>query len=246
MSLPLVLRVLRVSDAGALVPGTSFAIHERSVTIGRSPDADVVLADPSVSRQHLRIVPGPPILVEALTHTNGTFFAGQRLDPEVVKEIPPEGGEIQLGGVLLALEPLRETEPVFVSLEPEARAEAAVFEVVWDGGHCLVRCHGVDLGLTGTAARFFGLLADEAGDVVHHWDLQGELGTPHLAPLATAVRRALADAVDHGVLDLEWLRGRAGEPTGDVAEVLRRLVQSRRAHGYALHLLPHDLSVTRV
>ena len=38
-------------DAG----GASLLLRPRSYTIGRSPEADIVLADPSISRVHARI-----------------------------------------------------------------------------------------------------------------------------------------------------------------------------------------------
>ncbi|MEO0601282.1 MAG: FHA domain-containing protein [Myxococcota bacterium] len=244
---PMILRVLRASDGSPLLTGTSFVI-DRDVVVGRSPEADIVLPDSSVSRKHLRIVVGPPLTVAALTDGNGTFHVQDETpigsSPFV---IPAGGAQLQLGGVLVSLAPLAATDPVWEVMKP-ARSSAR-FEVVWDADQCLVRCGGADLPLNGAAARFFGLLAERVGEVVHHWDLEQEVGTPHLAPVATLVRRALAEAHDKGHVDL-WEAAapaaREGVDDGDLAALGRRIVQSRRGHGYALLLRPEDIDRRRI
>jgi hypothetical protein len=155
--------------------------------------------------------------------------------------------------VLLAVTMLADTEPVHEIIRaqtPAARSPA--LRVVWDAGQCVVRCGDRDVGLTGAAARMLGLLAGRAGEVVHHWDLQQELQTPHLAPLATAVRHALAAAVEAGALSESRLReqlvrsGAEAPDAEDVHALMRRVVQSRRGHGYVLHLLPDDVQTEQV
>ena len=253
---PLVLRVLSAPEGSALARGASFPLQGPEAVVGRSPDADVVLPDNTVSRRHLRLTVGPPIRVEALTASNGTFVDGTPLELGTPVSVGVGGARLQLGGVLLAVVPLAETEPVLEPLRSPSQGprHEPLLSVQWDAGQCLTRCRGRDLGLTGAAARFLGLLAEQAGEVVHHWDLQQELDTPHLAPLATAARHALMAAVEAGVLSELHLRERLqaagiGGPVSEAlppAELMRAVLQARRGHGYVLHLHRTDVQVTRV
>ncbi|MEN0067792.1 MAG: FHA domain-containing protein [Myxococcota bacterium] len=247
-----VLRVLRASDPNSLPTGLSFILN-KDVIVGRSPDADIVLPDGSISRHHIKIELGPPIRVTALTDTNGTFCDGhQRVTPGTPFVTTQNSVLIQLGGAHVKVSPLTATDPVWdlmPSPQPLPPPTKAI-EVVWDAGQCLVRCANVDLPINGSASCLFGLLADEVGHVVHHWDLEQGVGTKHLAPLATAIRRALCDAHINGLVDLKALATRAAGnqpiPTHDLAALGRWIVHSRRGHGYALQLHPDDVQVRRV
>jgi DNA-binding NtrC family response regulator len=54
-----------------------------SVVIGREPPSEIVISDPSVSRQHARFARrGDEVWVEDLDSRNGTFRAGQRIQRE--------------------------------------------------------------------------------------------------------------------------------------------------------------------
>ncbi len=244
MPTPMVLRVLRASEPSSLSTGTSFVIDGDAV-VGRSPEADIVLGDPSVSRRHLRIEFGPPLRLHPLTDRNGTFVEGAALNGH--HEVGDDGVRLQLGGVLLSLAPLAVTDPVWEVLTPGR--PSASFVVLHDGGQCLVRCGGEDLPLNGAAARFLALLAERPGEVVHHWDLEQETGTPHLAPLASQVRRVLVEAHERGLVDLFSVASPAAlEVEGaiaDLTQLVRRMVQSRRGHGYALLVKQDDVVVQR-
>jgi len=245
----LLLQVLQAPEGSALAEGTSWPIVGSAAVIGRSPTADVMVADRTVSREHVRIHVGPPTSIEVLTSSNGTFIDQLAVEPGSPVPLGPEGARLQLGGVLLGLVPLAATEPVLEPLGMRSPARA-LLSVTWDAGQCLVRCGDRDLGLTGAPARLLGVLAGRAGEVVHHWDLEQELGTLHLAPLVTAVRKALADAMDAGVLSESLLRERLSQATGDDAgerhQLMRQVVQSRRGHGYVLHLQAADVAVQQV
>jgi pSer/pThr/pTyr-binding forkhead associated (FHA) protein len=75
---------------------------ERSITIGRDPDADLVLEDGEASRHHARVTPNPDgsAIVEDLGSTNGTFVnhnelhGPARLDP---------GDELLIGVTVIQL-----------------------------------------------------------------------------------------------------------------------------------------------
>lgn len=251
----LLLRVAQAPAGSALEVGTALPITGADVVLGRSPDADLIVADRTVSRHHLRLRVGVPPTVEPLTASNGTFLGETPLPAHVATPLPEGPTRLQVGGVVFEVLPLADTEPVLhplsadVPTDPvEAPLRSPLLEVVWDAGQCVARCGDRDLGLVGLPARLLGLLAAEAGAVVHHWDLQDALGTPHLAPMASAVRAALSDAIDAGALDEERLRAGLGLEAADLdrAALLRRLLQARRGHGYVLHLRPKDVSIRQV
>lgn len=90
--------VLRVTAAGS--PGYDVPLDGRPLTIGRAADADVVLADPLISRHHARLAPRSGRLVLAdLGSTNGTLVNGQAVRESVVGP----GDRIQLGGTRLEI-----------------------------------------------------------------------------------------------------------------------------------------------
>ncbi|MEO0600078.1 MAG: FHA domain-containing protein [Myxococcota bacterium] len=241
-------RIAVVPPGSPVEAGTVRAVHQDSITIGRSPDADVVLMDPTVSRRHVRLQVTPAPTVEALTASNGTFLDEQRLEQGDPVPIPDAGGRLQVGGIVLVIAPIGETRPVWDVIRGSVEAPP-VLEATWDAGQCVIRCGGRPLPLTGVASRMLGALAESPGGVVHHWDLQQVLGTSHLAPLATAVRRALAAAVEARFLDVEqlriWRATLGSEPDGDdsIDELMRWLVQARRGHGYVLNLPPEVVKV---
>jgi transcriptional regulator with GAF, ATPase, and Fis domain len=75
------------------------------VTVGKTPDCDLVLTDPTVSRQHLRILRQEEgWLLTDLDSTNGTFVSGVR-----IKEAPIQTGAVlSAGKVDIAFVPHRE------------------------------------------------------------------------------------------------------------------------------------------
>ena len=69
--------VLRVTRGPREITGISIPLTG-PVIIGRSPDADLVIADDFVSATHARIVPADDgIVLEDLGSTNGTLVNGQ-------------------------------------------------------------------------------------------------------------------------------------------------------------------------
>ncbi|MBX2798998.1 MAG: FHA domain-containing protein [Myxococcales bacterium] len=259
MATNLLIRVHRAPEASALKPGMTMAVKGRVATVGRDPASDVVLFDRTVSREHLRIDVGPPLQVTALTGQNGTFL--DRVALPVGEAMPvPEGARLQLGGVVVGLMTLGDTEHVRRQRLPDVAdqaplaASAPLMEVRWDSGQCQVRCGGRDVGLTGAAARFLGRLADDPGQVVHRDDLCDDLKTTHFPPLASKARSALELAARSGAVDLDLIRERlraAGVSTDDIdpnapTKLMRALISNRRDHGYVLHLTRADIVVEHV
>lgn len=61
-------------------PNQTFDLNKDSITLGRDITNDIVINDPEVSRQHLRLTRGATgYNIEDLGSTNGTFIGGQRL-----------------------------------------------------------------------------------------------------------------------------------------------------------------------
>ena len=245
------IRILRAPSGSPVETGSVRALTQASVVLGRSPEADIVLMDASVSRRHASISLGPPAVVEALTSSNGTFLNEMPIEPGRPLPLPSPGARLQLGGVVLEITPLGETRPVLEVIREDLGIP--LLEVTWDAGQCAIRCSGRPLPIAGAASQFFGALADSPGEIVHHWDLQQLVGTAHLAPLATAARRALAGAIRTGALDAErllaWHEAQTTpdpEPTMSTERLLRWVVQSRRGHGYVLNLPPHAVVVRRI
>src|SRR5688572_21117034 len=99
--------VLRGVTGGAF--GRSYPL-QGPVTIGRSPECDIHINDPGLSRVHARLVPGEDgVQIEDLGSANGTFLNDRRL----IKERARMGDEIgfdklrfRLSGAAAAQEPV--------------------------------------------------------------------------------------------------------------------------------------------
>ncbi|MGF1511751.1 MAG: sigma 54-interacting transcriptional regulator [Myxococcota bacterium] len=92
------------------------------ITVGKMPDCDLVLTDPTVSRRHLRITrrEEDQWLLTDTGSTNGTFLEGVR-----VQEAPiQEGALLTAGKVEIAFVPTR--EDVSVQPWPEDRFEGII------------------------------------------------------------------------------------------------------------------------
>jgi len=86
---------LQAAWRGPRVP--MLALPSKSMSIGRSPDCDCLLSEPSVSRRHAQLRrDGERWLLRDLGSRNGTRLNGARVTEEV--EVRP-GDQISLGGV---------------------------------------------------------------------------------------------------------------------------------------------------
>lgn len=81
--------------------GQSFDFDAEEIVIGRSDEADIVLADGGVSRRHARIVlQGDRWALEDLETANGTFLNGSKVDQELLEN----GDQIGIGQVVFVFE----------------------------------------------------------------------------------------------------------------------------------------------
>ncbi len=101
-------------------PGKIFTIQPPSRTIGRSSVSDIVIDEPSISRQHARItLTDAGLLIEDLGSSNGTFVNGQRIS-KVQPLILRLGDTIQLGHkVRLKTQPARIDLSVQTAVKPK-------------------------------------------------------------------------------------------------------------------------------
>jgi hypothetical protein len=107
------LRAVGVSEGGALAPVKVILRvielgRERlfeglcPLTIGRDRSAELVLADPEVSRRHARLeTRGDVVFVRDLHSSNGTYLNGRRIDAAIETR---EGDEIDVGATRLRIE----------------------------------------------------------------------------------------------------------------------------------------------
>lgn len=92
---------LKVIEGPRELRGTKVAI-EGPVVIGRSPGADIVIADDFISSEHARVVPsGDGAILEDLGSTNGTILNGQVIGGPAMLSA---GDEIDLGMIALKVE----------------------------------------------------------------------------------------------------------------------------------------------
>jgi NADPH-dependent 2,4-dienoyl-CoA reductase/sulfur reductase-like enzyme/pSer/pThr/pTyr-binding forkhead associated (FHA) protein len=92
-----------VVESGPLV-GLAFELSPPSVVVGRNPDADVSLSEPTVSWQHARLTAhGAAWTIADIGSTNGTRVNAERIEPGREIAIDP-GAEVRFGEITLRFE----------------------------------------------------------------------------------------------------------------------------------------------
>ncbi len=78
--------------------GQVFLLSQEETSIGRAPECEVVLEDPSVSWHHARVIRTDAYCaVLDLGSTNGTYFDGERIDVRMLAD----RDQIQIGDSVL-------------------------------------------------------------------------------------------------------------------------------------------------
>lgn len=90
------------------VEGRRYAINAPTISIGRSSEADIQVADAGVSRKHIGIArEGSKVLVRDLGSTNGTWLNGTKVSGD---EVLTDGSVISAGHTKVTFRLLRDTE----------------------------------------------------------------------------------------------------------------------------------------
>lgn len=254
----LIATVIHAPASSVGLRGRVFPFRGR-VLVGRSPEADLRVDEPTVSRRHaeLHTEGGAFLEVRAISRGSATFVNEEPLEAGEVQRLVHFPALLQVGGVLLQIAPQRRTEPWLEALavggplpgQQAARGDVPLLHISRDGDACAVRVLGRHLEIPGAAARVLWELGRNAGRVVHQWELQDAAGAEaNLPQLVSVTRRALRRLVEKDVLQrtqVEALMRRAAE--GERLEALgeeslealmRKLILSRRRHGYVLCLPP--------
>ena len=96
-------RLVEGGPTGAVVlpDGTRVPVGDQPISVGRAPDCDLVLADPTVSKRHLELRrQGADVVVADLGSTNGTRVNGAGIQTRALAD----GDEIRLGATVLRYE----------------------------------------------------------------------------------------------------------------------------------------------
>jgi len=89
------------TGAVVLPDGTRVPVGDQPISVGRAPDCDLVLADPTVSKRHLELRrQGADVVVADLGSTNGTRVNGAGIQTRPLAD----GDEIRLGATVLRYE----------------------------------------------------------------------------------------------------------------------------------------------
>ena len=92
-----------VVESGPLV-GLAFKLSPPSALVGRNPEVEVSLSEPTVSWQHARLTShGAAWMIADLGSTNGTRVNGEPIEPERQVPIDP-GAEVRFGEITLRFE----------------------------------------------------------------------------------------------------------------------------------------------
>ena len=138
------------------------------------------------------------------------------------------------------------TSPALRAVLPEPKeAPKPLFALTRDGDCCTVQCKGRLVALKPSCALALYALCTRPGQVVHSWDMLDEMGGEYdLAQAVSGLRREVRELIQVGWLarhELAALISRtSAHPSLDElmamedAALVRRLVLSRRGHGYAL------------
>lgn len=121
--------VLRGVTGGAF--GRSYPV-QGVITLGRSPECDIHINDPGLSRVHAKLIPGENgVEIEDLGSTNGTFLNDRR----VMREKARIGDELGFDKLRFRLGGAAGHEPVHVEARPASHPAPAKgnARVVWVG-----------------------------------------------------------------------------------------------------------------
>lgn len=223
---PALVRVTTGAERGA-----ERRLEAGTLTVGSSPDADLVLTDGTVSRYHAELALLPQgVRVKDLGSTNGTFVGDSRIESAILQP----GAEVRVGRTRLEI--LAADLP-----PPELPSELTRFGRLVGASPAMRRAFGqLDRAASSNAPVWIfgesGTGKTEAARALHESSLRQAAPfvvvdlDPRTAPQALA---GALDAAAGGTLVLE----RLDETTGTVQEAVLRLLEARERRGTDVRLV---------
>jgi DNA-binding NtrC family response regulator len=135
-----------------------------NIAIGTSPDNEIVLSDPTISRYHLELHCEEGVLVRDLGSRNGTFVNDVRIREAVV----PIGARVRLGGSVLLLLDAGQGAPAPAQPTPDIPGLVAASPVMQDIARAVERLSSSNVsvlvqGETGTGKELIARAIHESG-----------------------------------------------------------------------------------
>lgn len=108
------------------------SLAQNAITIGRTPDNQIVVPHPQVSSRHARVLrEGNQLILEDLRSANGTFVRGQRIAPG--QRVPVENGEKVFIGPMPLVIHIQGQQVNVVVEDQQAWAGKPLYEIeAWD------------------------------------------------------------------------------------------------------------------
>lgn len=254
--MPLTVRVIvvRTRDGSPVVPGWSVDLQRTRIVIGRAVHANVRLDDETVSFEHVAIdARSEPLTLTNLSARGVTRWERVTLSAQQAVTLPLTRCHVQVGGILLAIEP--QVPTLEYELDLMRPVGDALLQVVAVGENTLFRVEGQALRIAPAPGRLLRLLARRPCALVPTDVLVRELGLEEapqrLNQVATYARQAFREAIDRALIGRERLVERVvasgaletDEPTDRA--LLGALIQNRRGRGYQLNLPSGDVTSVR-
>jgi DNA-binding NtrC family response regulator len=223
---PVVVRVTTGKERG-----TEKRLESGTLSVGSSPDADLVLTDSTVSRYHAELaLLAQGVRVKDLGSTNGTFVGDSRIEAAVV--LP--GAEVRVGRTRLEI--IAADIPA-----PELPSELMRFGKLVGASVAMRRAFGqLDRAATGNARVWIfgetGTGKTEAARALHESSLRQAMPFVVVDLDPRMVPATLTDALEAaagGTLVLE----RVDETTASVQDAVLRMLEARERRGIDVRLV---------
>lgn len=157
---------------------------EGRLVLGRGKEADVLLLDPSISRQHSVVFPeGDQFIIEDMESANGTFVN----DQPVTRKVLDEGDLIRVGTKIIIF--------TRVELTPQAELTVDLFEKPFPE-------HDPDKVAASPDVMFVAPSTEETMEPIYKFTRrlfkESALNEDEADSLHTALREAIGNAIRHG------------------------------------------------
>lgn len=245
--------VLKVRAGSRLAPGATHEV-ETPLTVGRGAEAQLRLDDETVSQFHARFSAGEyGIQITNRSQRGTTFFNRARMSLGETRRLGEGRTTLQLGGVLLLIQPIVTTREFEANLDDELEA---VLQIDRIGSKYVIRVTGTPVHFSSRPAGALARLAASPGTTVSQAELlqaaDPTYGGGNPNQLVTYVRNAIRDGIHKGDLDVEQIRNAVGEAyrvdpstLTETKTLLKHMFENVRGAGYRLNLPPSAAVVTR-